>query len=567
MIGLLLRSKFQIWKNGILRGGRRRQVSYLIWYGLAIYLFVAIVSGTRELFEMLGVVAPAAAPAVLTAAFSGLITFALFWGVGSVLGQLYLNSDLELLLAAPLRRWEIFVLKLLEGAWAALMPALIALAALLGYGIAQRATILYYVWAVLALLALLAMIVALSMLLVMGILRIVPAKRARELLALVWVIFFGAVWFAWMMLTRRGSWVGTMMDSQATLVRIGQAIGWSPAAWLTGSLVALNAGQWAGFALRAVWLLAGAVAAVGLAYTVYDRTFYRTWGMLRESASAVGRRISARAGRRVSLAQRLGSVLPWPAREIALKDWTVLPRDLRWLSGLLMPIVVAAFYVYMLGFSGDSARGLPGAPFWLSTFIAPFVALFFSLSICVPALGGEGRNIGLLRAAPIRAGALLWSKVAATAPLLLLLSLVSTWIVAVVMGVSGYGRWLVVVQALWLSVLFAIAGVAAGGLAPDYRADHPRRAAGPMSRYAMLLLAAVLAASHLGLIAVLVFRWAKDSAEASFLAQVLGEDWLPFMESAWSPIIAATIYLASLIILGVVWRYSRQKLEQWQPTD
>ena len=130
MSTLLLKSKLQLWKNELLRADRHRQISRLVWYGLGIYLFINIVKGSSGLLAILDGIALVSQPAVLTSLFSTLITFTLLWGLGGLLGQLYLNSDLELLLAAPIRRRDLFLLNVSESIRSVLLPAALALAVL-----------------------------------------------------------------------------------------------------------------------------------------------------------------------------------------------------------------------------------------------------------------------------------------------------------------------------------------------------------------------------------------------------------------------------------------------------
>ena len=566
MFLLLLKSRLQIWKNQLFRAGRRQQLSRLMWYGLGIYMFISIVTGSVGLFTTLGGMAPTYVPSVLTALFSTLITFTLFWGMGGLLGQLYLNSDMELLLAAPIRRRDIFLLTVVESTRSVFLPAALALAVLIGFGIAGGATALYYVWMALAIIAMLILLVTLSMLLIMLVMRVVPVKRARELLTFIWVIFFGGLWFGWMLLSRRGNMFDSLLQSQDTLVQVGSAVGWSPAGWAAHSLVELLSGQWTAFAGHAGLLLVGAALSVALAYYVYDRTFYRSWGMMHEIPTRKTRRVSTRA-RSETLLQRVARAMPWPAGEIALKDWTIIPRDLRWMTGLVMPLIVGVFYVYTFGFSDDSVSQVFGANYWLTLLLCPLIVFLFAASICLPAIGSEGKHMGLLRAAPLSVGGFMWGKVVSTGVVLTLFSLIIGMLVAMVLGVTGAALGLVIMQVFWFSVLFAMAGVAAGGIAPDFSADQPRRAAGVAGSYGLMLMAALFIVAHLALGATLSIQLAPTGAHSLALAQVLDGGMAGFLASGWGLLASAGVYALAMVVLFVVWRYSRRKLEAWQPTD
>ena len=563
MIGWLLRVKFLIWKNALLRGSRSAKLRSLVWYGIAAYVFVFTLFLARDLFSLLSLQAPALAPAVLSAIFSGLMTFVLFWGLGTLMTQLYLASDLELLLAAPLRRRQVFIVKVLEGMWSALTPASFGLAALIGFGLAHRASVFYYAWAVMALAAILALIVGISMAVVMIVMRLVPARRARDLLMVVWVAVFVSVWLLTMQMTRGGSVAQQLAANQTMLAGIGQRAGWLPAGWAAASLGALVAGDWPAFAGRAALLLAATGAMLALAYALYDRTFYRAWVMLHETPArrrAVG---AARPARRLSLPGLLRG-LPWPAGEIAAKDWTLLPRDLRWLTGLIMPIVVAGFYVYGLRSSGGAPNDVQEPAFWLSCLVAPLVAWLFSLSVCVPALAGEGRNIALLRSAPLRAGNILWGKVATTAPLVSLVTALATALAAAFLGAAGGSIAVAAGQALVLGMAFSVAGVAAGGITPNYRAEHMRRAGGVAGSYALLILGAAITVGHVALLGALIANLAPASAAGASLAQLAVDALRGVVFSPLSLAIALLLYGLAIGLVIAAWEYSRRRLERWQ---
>lgn len=562
MLGLLFQSKFIIWKNTLFRGGMRRLTPRLVWYGLSVYLFIMVVQGTQELFSLVLAFFPAGTGALLNTFFAGLFTIALFWGIGTNLNQLFLRSDMELLLSLPIARRDIFLLKLAEATWSVLLGGLLGMAAGIGFGWAAGAPWLYYPWLGLATLLLLAMLVSLSMLLIMLVVRILPAKRARDLSTVLFTLVFGVLWFGWMILTQRDEPMQVFIQNQDVLARLGHTLRWLPTSWLTASLEALCYQEWGAFLLSAGAVLAGAGVMVALAYRVYDATFYCSWAAFHEMRPAVRRPTAARRQKQPLLAR----LYPWPAREIAVKDWAILRRDPRWLSSLIMPLIVSAFYIYWLGFQQRASLPL-GAEFWVATLLCPFVAWFFALAVNVPAIGAEGKNIELVRSLPLSAGALMASKVASTAPFLLAIAVIVTAVLGALLHLPALWFWLALVQNGVLAVLFAFAGVAAGSMDPRFLADHPRRSVGVTGTYLSLFLFALLAAAQLALSAGLMIALAPGDPASQLVvtlwtAALRLPPSVPLMLSA-----AVGIYIIALGAVAAAWEFGRRHLERWQPGD
>ena len=178
----LLRAKALIWKNDLLRMKGRQRISTLIFGVLTLYLGSAILRGEIELFRALESGIPGASQGILTSVLSSLITFAFFWGIGTMLSQLYLSSDLELLLAAPIHPLHIYLLKLLEGIQTLVFPGVLAIATWVSYGIAMKSSWGYYLLASLGFICLLVLLVAAAMSFIMLVVGLMPARRAQELI-------------------------------------------------------------------------------------------------------------------------------------------------------------------------------------------------------------------------------------------------------------------------------------------------------------------------------------------------------------------------------------------------
>jgi hypothetical protein len=498
-----------------------------------------------------------------------------FWGLGPILNQLYLRSDLELLLVAPISHRAIFLTKFLDALQTVLFPSLLGLASLWAFGAAHRSPWLYYPLATLAWLITVSLAVLICMLLVMIIMRFLPTRRAQELWALLWTLCFGVVWAGWMLLSNTG---GNKVQMAANLassaMRRGQFLTWAPAGWAARVCLAFAQGDWAALLANLALLCATSLCAYLLGQWVLEKAFYEGWSRLQ----AAPLRAVRQAPRRTSL-PRLSTwldVLPAQMRAVVLKDWLTLVRDLQRLAGLSLPLLMAVVYTYLL-----ARQGLGGAALRLAwaILLAPMVTYFVGLRLATISIAMEGQNMALLRAAPMTARRFLWAKVCSVWLPMLLIAEVTGVATVLIIARSAGGLGSVTLLLAWVSLGLAVLGVGCSGLAPQFRGEMARRSAGVIAAYAYMGLGAALwflsvagyawlwiattATSDEGLRAAFAaLPGAVGSAHSPEVSQLLG--WVR------SPWVLAVILVANLglwAVVALIWRLARRRVEAWQITD
>jgi len=562
---LLLKAKALIWKNSLFRMTNRQRVGNLAFLVLIAYFASFVFRGMVSVFRALEGAAPQASQALLTSAMSGLVAFAFFWGIGIMLSQLYLASDLELLLAAPIPPLSIYLLKLLEGLQSMALPALLALASLIAYGVAIGGAWPYYVLVLCGYLCLLALIAATSMTLIMIIVRFIPARRAQELYVLIWTIAAGLLWALWMVFSTRDD-AGDLLrriGEGGPLVEAGRYLGWSPAGWLAQMAVSWRGAEWGAVALHLGLLIVGAVAITAIGYAVYQRAFYLGWSQLREIAPRRRPEGTARRGLLASLVRSL----PQQVRALVIKDWTILPRDLGQLSGLIFPIVMGVVYVYMT-VAGETAKQLPGSAAWMAMAIVPLIPFFLTLYYTVGAIGLEGSNFALLRAVPLSAMDLLWGKFLASLGPTLLIGEVTALLVGLLTGASMAQVILLLLAMIWFSAGFVAIAIGTSLLDPNFQATTARRSVGAATMYATMGLSAVFWVANLALVAWLVIRFSTQPFAAILrqLVALVFPDVQPYLQSALLPL---AIIGAQVLIWGIIaylWRRGVRWVERWDIT-
>jgi len=427
----LLRLRWVIWIGGLRRADLKRKIGYLFvgLLALAGLVFVFVISllalrflRSPELSQVMGDTDEllASVPVlVVSAAFIGI----LFTSFGVLLQALYLAGDMDFLLSAPVPIRAVFIAKLLQ----AILPnfglvLLFSLPVLYGLGIAQGYSALYFPLVLLVLAALALAAAGLSSLLVMGVVRLFPARRVAEVIG----FFVAIVSFLCSQSGQiadfadlSGEQAGSMLGSISRL-----DTPWSPLAWAGRGLVDLGQGQW----LPGLGLL---ILTLGLATGVFyvslrtaERLYYSGWAKVQVGGrkKRVRKTLRQFPSEERSLLVRIGYLIPSPVRAVIVKDLLVLRRDLRNMSQLVMPIILGAIYTFMfLRRGGDVPLGRGEAPpavnqllenayIYGNVGIALFVSWILLSRLAMMGFSQEGSNYWMLKSAPIGSSRLLLSK-------------------------------------------------------------------------------------------------------------------------------------------------------------
>jgi ABC-2 type transport system permease protein len=431
-IRLLLTLRWQVTWNSTFRSDRRvRRVVSLVF---ALVMLAIAGVGTGAAGRLVGLVLRRGVAPGLEGLLPGLVLslitlVLLLSSFGVALGSLFFASDLDLLMAAPIDRRAVFISKILEGmGWYYALIAVLALPTLFLYGAALGYGPLYYALTLLTVLGAPLLPAALGAVLVLLVARFAPARRVREVLGLVAALagiscsVVAQTSRVWGVRLREAG-----VDPQALLAELRDVAALPIPSFVAGrGLVAAGAGDWA-TALRDVagfFLLTFGVfvACVALA----DQMYATGWVRMQGSGSA--RRSRARAAREAANAGWLGRAPA--ALAIALKDWRVIPRDLRNFAQLLSPLIILpAVYLNLISGSGrraidpvDRIGGPAGVLGGAIDLRGVFVAIGV-LSACVLVFGRiastsvsrEGKAWWLLKVAPVAAMEVLGGKLLAAA--------------------------------------------------------------------------------------------------------------------------------------------------------
>jgi putative ABC exporter len=315
----LRNSIFRRGRSGAARGARG-PLTGVVFVTVTAWFAYSAFAGLFAVLDRAGA-APAEARAVLALALDLALVGLLIFDLESAVSTLILDRDLDLLRVAPLEPGAILGIKLLDALPRTFAPLLcIALPALVAYaGAGPHGTVAWLV--ALPVLALLwAIPLGAGVALTLVLLARVPARRAREMLGLVSVLAFVALWIVnFVVLPRAASGEGELLErGRALLAAAGETLARTPGGW-AADLIAAGA---PGFRVRgALMLIATAGASLVLARIAAGRLLAPLLAAARTPAARGG----ARARRRTRF-ERAPFLLAVMRRDRLLftRDWPLL---------------------------------------------------------------------------------------------------------------------------------------------------------------------------------------------------------------------------------------------------
>ncbi len=432
--------------------------------------------------------------------FLTFLSFLAFSGVVTALSTFFLSDDLRLLLAAPVAPRRLFHARFLRTlAQASWMVVIFLVPLLLGLGIARCAPASFYVTALLTVVPFAVIPVALGTAVTFLLVNIFPARRARDILMLMGLLFAASI----VMLLRyiqperllRVESLPDITDFFATLQ--------SPLAPLLPSF-------WAGETLFASLqggrdLLHGAAlwtTAIGL--TLVVRAAHERWHFSGFSNAQEARK--ARFTRLQGL-DRAFRLLPLSVvrRHLLLKDVRVFMRDVSQWSQLLL--LLALVLVYLYNFRVLDLERIPymsgvikNVYAFVNLGMAGFVMATVAVRFVFPAVSAEGAAFWIIRTAPISLSDFLWSKFWTGLVPVFVLSEGLTIAANQLLGVDPLLKVVTALAIVFMS--FALVGLATGLGAryPRFAADNPSQVAGSYGGIAYMVMAVLFILIVIGLL-------------------------------------------------------------------
>ena len=420
--------------------------------------------------------------------FLTFLGFLAFSGVVASLSTFFLSDDLRLLVAAPIPRGRLFLARFTrtvgQASW---MVAMFLTPVLLGVGAARCAPFTYYAAAVLTVVPFATIPVALGAGATLLLVNVLPARRARDVLMLVSLLFAAALVLILRFIEpERLLRVESLPDIADFFANLQSPVmPLLPSFWAGESLFAELQGGRDLLHGAALWTTA-------LAFTVLlgaaDRRWHLTgYSRSQESAKAPVNQLGAIDA--VARALPLSTV----RRELVVKDVKVFLRDVnQWLQ--LLPLC-ALVLLYLYNFRTLDLDRIPYMSGFLKNVyalvnlaMAGFVLATVAVRFVFPAVSAEGAAFWIVRASPVSLRDFLWSKFwTGLAPLLIFIEGL-TIAANELMGVDPWLKALAIVAIAFMTVALVGLAVGFGARYPRFGAD-PTQAAGSYGGVSFMVLA------------------------------------------------------------------------------
>jgi len=438
----------------------------------------------------------------------------------SVLSSLYLAGDMDMLLTRPVPMRAVFMVKFFSGLLPQYGLLFVLLGpVLLGYGLGMGYGWLYLLAAFATLLLLPLLPIGLGALLVMAVVRVIPARRARDIVS----VLGGMVALSFYILSQFAPEVAPYIADIDNLAALqGLNLPLLPSAWAGRALIAAGDGALLTLAVYGGLFVLLSLLVFAGCLVLAERLYYAGWSNMaiqggKPRRAGSGAPAQADMPRPWAWLLRRWAALDPQSAAVFLKDWRLFPRDMRNVQQLIFPIALAGIWIFRLLTMPQQTSGAAPSPLLEDTMppgvvepstliglgITYFLCYTISSAIAGPGISRESRTLWLLKLAPVSPLRVLLGKLALAylpyplvgTPLLLLLTLLGHNTVTLFGFVSG-----------WLLLL--LLGLGNSCLTLGLGATFPRLDwENPQQQTTLLAgcLGLALAPLYLGLVAMAVF--------------------------------------------------------------
>jgi ABC-2 type transport system permease protein len=389
-------------------------VGFFFWALIFAVIFRMLLyfRGTQGIGDLL-------AAKLLGLAFVTFLMILVLSNVITALSTFFLSEDLEFVVAAPVEAETVYSARLIEtivdSSW---MVALMAVPLLAAYGAVYAASPMYYLLAVATVIPFLVIPAVVGSAGTLLLVNVFPARRTRDLLALVGLLAAAGVVALFRVLRPERLMSPEEFSSLVDFVAVLRTptSAWLPSEWVAEALMSYLGGFFQWFPFLFLWSTAAMCFVVG---AWLHRRYYAA-GFTKAQEG-----VQIKEGRSRSLAiDRVFARMAPRTRVMVGKEIRVFFRDTTQWSQLILLAVLVAVYVYNITvlplYTGEQVSFLLiNVVSFLNLGLAGFVAAAIAARFVFPAMSIEGRMMWLMRSSPIDVRTIFWSKYwVGTVPLL-----------------------------------------------------------------------------------------------------------------------------------------------------
>jgi ABC-2 type transport system permease protein len=384
---------------------------------------------------------------------------------------------------------------------------------LLGVGLARCAGPRFYGGALLTLIPFVLIPVTLGCLVTLLLVNIFPARRARDILMLMGLLFAAALVLMLRFLRpERLLSVQTLPDVTAFFATLqSPATPILPSFWAGETLFAALEGRLDLLHAGALWTTA--LALIVLTRIAFDAHYFTGWSKAQEARKARFTRLKVVDSFLESLPLRI------TGRSLLTKDLKVFLRDTTQWSQLLL--LLALVLVYLYNFRVLDLEKIPymsglvkNAYAFVNLAMGAFVLSAIAVRFVFPSVSAEGAAFWIIRSAPVSMRSFLWSKFWTGFVPVLVLAETLTILSNEFLGTAPFLKVLGASAIFFMT--FALVGLAAGMGArhPRFLAENLAQVAGSYGGIAFMSLAVLFILVEIALLAwpASLYLWAQYNA-------------------------------------------------------
>jgi len=399
-----------------------------------------------------------------------------FSNIVTSLSTFYLSGELDILLSSPVKTETIyrakFIETLLDSSWITLiygLPVFIA------YGAVFKAPLSYYAGLVFTIIPFLIIPASLGIIATLLLVNAFPARRAKDILVLLGLLFFVALYVLFRMLKPERL---VDPDTFPSLVQYltamrGPVSPLLPSYWATETLSPLLRRTRGDILFYILMLWSTALAGITIGEWVCEQIYYTGWSRSQEGKKA--------AISRSRSADRFFTIVTLPfkgkMKAIVLKDVKLFFRDASQWSQLFLLSALMVVYLYSFKLLPLDRAIMPS--FFLQNLISflnlgmvGFVTSAVAVRFVFPAVSLEGASFWIIRSAPLSIEDFLWSKFwSSLLPLIVLsetLIVFSNTLLKVTPFMMGIG----IVTTILMTFGITALGVGLGAVFPRFKHEN-----------------------------------------------------------------------------------------------
>lgn len=534
--------------NRFTKASRQEKLGYGLFGSFALafwcFLFFGLVVVVDQFYqvEVFGPLITRKLLELLLLSLFGMLTFS---NVVTSLSSFYLSEDLELLRSLPISPRTFFNTRLVDTlAQSSWMMMMFGLPVFLAFGLAANAGWAYYGSLLVVVPAFLLIPSSFGAIAASVLVTGVSARRAREALAVVGVLFLIGVFLLLRLMQPErlmnaqdfeslAAYVATLQNPMPLLF---------PPRWASSVLGASLQGRpypWMELAL----LLCGAVGFAGVSRWITTWLFPDGWTRAQEANRARLSQNSLMDGILRGLTRPLSPQMA----AVITKDAKTFFRDPSQWSQIFLLLSLIAIYLFSVqalpvdvvgaGYMQDAKNALAYLNLGMAGFVMAAIAVRFQYA----QISGEGRSFWMLRTAPIDPERYLWAK---ALPGLLPMLLVGGAITVATNAILNSPPLLFGISAFTgVGFAFGLSGIAVGmgALTPDFKADNVARAASGPGAIVFMVAALSLVFSVVASLSVPVFFILRHD-----------RDGLPLSGGEWAIAGAFMVLATALCVVATV---------------